>query len=648
MVPRKPRRNETRTTVLKSTATLLLALICAAGQAVAAQEPYVSDLSRTEGLSDFVEARILEANGQYRDAVAAYERAVEKQPSVLEVRVRYASLLVELGLAKRAVEVLDVEGELDWYGLRVRALALARHSGRNPESLGEAEAALRVALDEREDDPSLQLALVQVLHREGKVAEAEEVIAQLRAARGGSPQLVAYHAGLLRELDRDQEAAELYARCAAETSAPREECRENLVQVLIELGRPGEAGEIMLRWLEDDDLDELLKAASLLYEGGRNTEALRTVRRVLRVAPDSERARTLEAYLLSGMGNYEEASAAFRTLLRHDRDNLDLMLAMAWATANTGDADEARKWIDRAWEQVQQESGPSRASRVALSAARVELVGDHTARAREWLDRVVDYEGVGEQLVFLTAEAYRRDERWSDGVAALLRLQPQLQGRARQVAIVFEAEFRLRMGDADGRRLLRPMLDSEDPRDVLLALQVLQQLERWGDVEQESASALVRFPEDRQLRFTRAAGLERLGRADDAERLFQSLIDQDPGDAASANYLGYSWADRGENLDEALNLIARAVAIEPENPAYLDSLGWVHYRLGDLDQAEYWLRRAIGFGGGDGTILAHLGEVLLERGDVDEARLLLQRALDAGCDDPEHVRQLLERPIDGD
>jgi Flp pilus assembly protein TadD len=599
-------------------------------------------------MSDFVEARILQSNGQFREAVAAYERAVEKQPSVLEIRVRYSSLLVELGLSKRAVEVLDVEGDLDWYGQRVRALALARHSGRNPEALGDAEAALRLALDEREDDPNLQLALAQVLHREGKVAEAEQVIAEIRATRGGSPQLVAYHAALLRELGRDQEAAELYASCAAESFAPGEECRERLVQVLTDLGRPGEAGEVMLRWLEDDDLDELLRAASLLYEGGRNAEALRAVRRVLRQAPDSKRARTLEAYLLSSLGNYEEASAAFRALLRDDRENLDLMLAMAWATANSGDTEEARAWIERAWERVGQGSTPSRASSVALSAARVELVGDHTGRAKDWLDRVVDYQSAGEELAFLMAEAYRRDERWSEGVSALLRLQPRLQGRARTVAVVFEAEFRLRMGDADGQRMLRPMLDSSDPRDVLLALQVLQQLELWEHVERESLSALERNPEDRRLQFTRAAALERLGRTEQAERLFQDLLDQDPGDAASANYLGYSWADRGENLEEALNLISRAVTIDPENPAYLDSLGWVHYRLGDLDQAEYWLRRAVDLGGGDGTILAHLGEVLLERGEVDEARVLLRRALDVGCENPEHVEDLLERRVDGD
>ena len=634
--------------MLKPFVFLVFAVLGSVLQVAAAAEPYVSDLPRTQGLEEFVEARILEANGQYRDAVAAYERAIEKQPEVLEIRVRYASLLVELGLAKRAVEVLDIQGELDWYGRRVQALALARYSGRNPESLGDAEVALRGALDEREDDPNLQLALAQVLHREGKVAEAEEVIATLRATRGGSPQLVAYHAGLLRELGRNEEAADLYAQCATETFAPRDECRDNLVQLLVELGRPAEAGETLLERLGDDDLDELLRAASLLYEGGRNGEALRTVRRVLQSAPDSERAQKLEAYLLSSLGRYEEAAAALRTLLRKDRENVDLMLSLAWATANVGNIEEARTWLDRAWEQVQQDSVSPRASRVALSAARVELVAGQSARAKEWLDRVADYDSAGEELVFLTAETYRRDERWSDGVAALLRLQPQLQGRARSVAVVFEAEFRMRMGESGGRKLLRPMLDSDDPRDVLLAVQVLQQLERWQDVERETASALARYPEDRRFQFARAAALERVGRSEEAEQLFEHLIDRDPNDAASANYLGYSWADRGENLDEALNLIARAVALEPENPAYLDSLGWVHYRLGDLDQAEYWLRRAVGFGGGDGTILAHLGEVLLERGEDDEARLLLQRALDVGCENPEHVRTLLGRPINGD
>jgi len=154
------------------------------------------------GLTDFIQARILESEGQYRDAVEAYELAMEAAPDVQEIRVRFASLLLDLGLADRAVMVVGEETELDWYGRRVLALALAQDSTANPESLQQAESALREALADRDDDPNLQLALGQVLHRMGRMAEAEEVIASLRRTRGGSPQLAAYHAGILRQLDR--------------------------------------------------------------------------------------------------------------------------------------------------------------------------------------------------------------------------------------------------------------------------------------------------------------------------------------------------------------------------------------------------------------------------------------------------------------
>jgi Flp pilus assembly protein TadD len=177
---------------------------------------------------------------------------------------------------------------------------------------------------------------------------------------------------------------------------------------------------------------------------------------------------------------------------------------------------------------------------------------------------------------------------------------------------------------------------------------VLQTVERWPDVVRESAAAAERFPESRDLLFTRAAANERIGSSEAAEELFLRLVASDPDDAGAANYLGYMWADRNENLDEALRLIRRAVSLEPENVAYLDSLGWVHYRRGDLDEAERWLRRAIELGGdvGDGTILCHLGEVLLAKDALDEGRRYLLLGLDMGCEDPDHVRSLLDRADD--
>jgi len=506
---------------------------------------------------------------------------------------------------------------------------------------------LREAIEAEENDPNVLYSLAQILLQQNKSSEAEEIIAGLRQDRPNNPRLTTLHADVLRASGRPDEAAELYAQCAVGgPSAPT--CRENLVEVLVELDRPGEAGELMLEWLEDLDLDSLMRAAGLLGEGGRYEKSLETVQRVLVRAPDSRRAQALEAHLLSNVGRHGEAMVRLQRLLKKNTDDLDLILAMAWSTSRSGNHEKGRKWLDRAWVQAQKEGSSSQTVRCVLTAARLELIADNPMVAREWLDRVDDYETAGADFVRLLAETFRSQEQWEKGVSALVRIQPRLGERAQLEAEVLEAEFLLRMGDSRAWRRLRPILDSDRPARVFLGLQILQALERWQDVERETASAMERIGEERDLLFIRAAALERLGQVEESEELFRRLVDDEPTDANAANYLGYMWADREVHLDEALELIARAVALDPENSAYLDSLGWVHYRLGNFEQAEHWLRRAADLGGdvGDGTIYCHLGEVLLINGRPDEGRRYLLLGLDMGCEDPEHVRALLEREDD--
>lgn len=365
------------------------------------------------------------------------------------------------------------------------------------------------------------------------------------------------------------------------------------------------------------------------------------IQRVLRVEPDSVRARRMEALVISSLGRSAEAAARFRTLLKNDRDNHDLMLSLAWNLARSGELDEARRWIDRVWESVGHEPSSERAVACSLAAARIELVSGHALVAREWLERVSASPPDRDDYVRLLGMTYRRTEEWQQGAGAMLRLQPLLSGGARAEAVAIEAEMWLRLGDSKGLERLRPLLASGDRSDVLAGVGVLQAAERWEEVEQECTVALERFPDDRDLRFTRAAALERLGRFEDAEKLFNVLNQERPDDAATANYLGYMWADRNVRLDEALKLITRAVDLDPTNAAYLDSLGWVHYRLGNLEIAEQWLRRALQLGEPDGTVLAHLGEILVARGAQDEARLVLRQALERLPESPDRVRELL-------
>ncbi len=98
------------------------------------------------------------------------------------------------------------------------------------------------------------------------------------------------------------------------------------------------------------------------------------------------------------------------------------------------------------------------------------------------------------------------------------------------------------------------------------------------------------------------------GRMDEAEEWLQQVLDEYPDDVGANNDLGFLWADENKHLDRALKMIAAAVAAEPENRAYRDSLGWVFYRLGRFPEAVAELEKAVDEKQPDGTVLDHLGD----------------------------------------
>ncbi|RLE24399.1 MAG: hypothetical protein DRJ65_09900 [Acidobacteria bacterium] len=627
---------------------VLLSLVTGVGWAAPSSPgefPPAEERILPDGLEMFLRARRLENEGEIRDAVEAYAEAMEQAPDVNEIRVAFGSMLVDIGMPQRAIGVLEDREDLDWYGKRALALALGQMATQKAELLPKAKTALDEAVAERSDDPNLQLTLATVLSAQGDPVEAERIMADLRRGMRGSVRMELFHAQLLAQTGRPGEAAEVVARCSQPPEAV-DQCRDLRVRTLVASGRTGVAGAELAEWLEPDDLDGHLRAAALLMDGGRPDRALGLVRTVLAKESDSPRANQMEAMLLVELDRFDEARPRLKTLLKKNPDSIELLLGLAWteAAGGRGDIEKARGFLDRAWELVSVDAASSAATRVCLNAAQLEVRAGHPTAAREWLDRVGDVGSAGAQLPFLLAETYRVNEDWAKGAAALLRLQPQLVESLRAPALALEIEFRMKAGDGGAIARLKPLFESERFPDVLMALQVMQSLERWDALEERSAEALERFPDERGLAFIRATALERGGRLDEAAVVFEAILEADPDDVDAANYLGYMWADAGKNLDRALELIRFAVEARPGNAAFLDSLGWVEYRLGRLDEAERWLQRAVDLGGeGQGTVVAHLGEVLLELGRDDEAQRWLQHALDIGCEDPDHVLELLDR-----
>lgn len=127
---------------------------------------------------------------------------------------------------------------------------------------------------------------------------------------------------------------------------------------------------------------------------------------------------------------------------------------------------------------------------------------------------------------------------------------------------------------------------------------------------------------------TRGGALLELGRWPEAEADLKRAVELAPEEPTALNYLGYSWAERGENLEEAFKLIEKAVELEPRSGAIIDSLGWAYYQRGQYQEAVGHLEKAGSLEPADPTVTDHLGDVYYRLGRKLEATYQWRRALD--------------------
>jgi len=146
---------------------------------------------------------------------------------------------------------------------------------------------------------------------------------------------------------------------------------------------------------------------------------------------------------------------------------------------------------------------------------------------------------------------------------------------------------------------------------------------REHDMPEESVEvlteAITNHPGNQDLLYSRAMVAESIGKLEMLEQDLRTILKIDPENAQAMNALGYTLTDRTDRHEEALQLINKALELRPNDPYYLDSLGWVYYRMGDLEKAEYYLREAVEIQA-DVEFVAHLGEVLWKQNKKNEAR----------------------------
>jgi Tfp pilus assembly protein PilF len=188
-----------------------------------------------------------------------------------------------------------------------------------------------------------------------------------------------------------------------------------------------------------------------------------------------------------------------------------------------------------------------------------------------------------------------------------------------------------------------------DPSNVDIYVnlsQIYLQGKKYADAEKILQRAEDRKLDSERLKFQLATIYERQKDFDKAESIFKEVLKDNPKNAVVLNYIGYMLADRGIRLQEAVKYVEEALAIDPNNGAYLDSLGWAFFKLNDLEKAEKYLLQAVELVKNDPVIHDHLGDLYFKAGALEKARDFWSKSLNTGAgeqEDAQKVREKLEK-----
>lgn len=333
----------------------------------------------------------------------------------------------------------------------------------------------------------------------------------------------------------------------------------------------------------------LVMQTQLLLREGETERALEVLSAALkRGVSDEAVVRYSYGRQLVDAGRYQEALEQFELLQRSDPDNSELLYIMGVTSAQLKKYDDAERYFTRLVELGE------RPNEVAFQMGQLMDIQRRNQEALEWYGRVK------EGALMMPAQMRM--------AAVLANLQ-----RYDEALTLLEAV------DADN---LNDRLSV-----TLMRGDVLFRAKRYDEATAMYEEALASFPEDARLLYAYSLVAERKGRLDLAESALRSVLMREPENVQALNALGYTLADRTDRYQEALGYIEAALKLHAEDPAILDSMGWVQYKLGNNDKALSFLRKALDKMY-DPEIAAHLGEVLWKTGARDEALKLWRDALE--------------------
>ena len=355
---------------------------------------------------------------------------------------------------------------------------------------------------------------------------------------------------------------------------------------------------------------------------GRNEAAVAALQKADALRPGWEPAALLRAQILD-QTSHADALAFMREFLKAHADAREVRLAYARVLVSANHFDEARAEFTRLTRDF------PRNAEVDFAAGLLSLQMGDAKAAHGFLTQTLEYNPRDPAAVYYylgqAAEQMKQPEAAGAYYAGVTGGNYLVPARARQATLLVEAG---RPDEASALlKATRGGNDAQNVRLIQAQAEVLRGSKHYRAAYDVLSEGLKRYPDSADLLYDHAMAAEKIDKLDVLEADLRRVIVLRPMDAQAYNALGYTLADRRTGrLAEAIVLLDKALALSPDDPFILDSVGWAQFRSGNLTRAQEYLERAFK-ARPDPEIAAHLGEVLWARGQRDEANKLWQGSL---------------------
>jgi tetratricopeptide (TPR) repeat protein len=394
--------------------------------------------------------------------------------------------------------------------------------------------------------------------------------------------------------------------------------------------------------LDRDNLDAIRGLAENYLNAGQLEQALEQYKVIADSNPEDAQTYVRMADIYRRQGKYDLALENLKRAETLVPDTMDVPYSMAAVYQAQGRYDDAIKLLqDLIRKTEKSETGTSQSDRNnrAIFIERLGMIYREQENYPAAVDTFRKMLTLGDENARSgyqeIIDTYRDAKQWPEATNAAKEAVQKMPGD-RDLRMVLDAQLadmgQTEQAISDVRSMLK---GGAEDRDIYVRLGIIYtRAKQWNDALEalSKAEQLSTKNEDKAyVYFLRGDLYQRQKMYDQADAEFRKVLAStpptDPQAAATLNYLGYMNADRGVKLDESLNFIKQALTFEPNNPAYLDSLGWVYFKQGKYDLAEENLNKAAAHMGSDPTVQEHLGDLYQKTGRLKLAASHWDRAV---------------------